>query len=113
MSFTVALTETYTATVSVQLPGEKIVRKFDLNFYRKTQEEIESLISRSKSLEFNDKQFCREVVAGWNDKQVLDEEGNSVEFNTEALYQLMSIYPVPSSIVEAFYASISGARSKN
>lgn len=113
MSFSVALTETYPATVSVQLPGEKTVRKFELNFYRKTQEQIESLIARAKSQELNDKQFALEIVAGWNDKQVLDEEGNSVEFSTEALYQLMSIYPVPSSIVEAFYASISGARLKN
>lgn len=113
MSFSVALSETYSATVSVQLPGDKAVRKFDLEYFRKSQDEIESLIARAKSRELNDKQFAREIVSGWKDRQVLDEEGNAVEFSAQALEDLMSIYPVPSAIVEAFYTSISGARVKN
>lgn len=113
MSFKIALSETYSSPVSVTLPGEKAPRKFELLFRRKTQSEMQSLAERAADLSLDDKAFCRQVVAGWEDKQVMDEDGESVEFSAQALEALLEIYPVPSSIVVAFYASASGAKTKN
>lgn len=113
MSFKVALTETYAAPVSVLLPGDKSPYKFEIIFHRKTQDEVELLSSQARTKTITDKQFCREIVAGWGGKQVLDEDGTPIEYSTMALEELLCIYPVPASIVESFYASISGARLKN
>lgn len=113
MSFKLALSETYPFTVTVNLPGEKAPRKFDLFFHRKTQSEMQALAERAADLSLDDKGFCRQVVAGWDSKQVTDADGEPVEFCADALEALLDIYPIPSSIVVAFYESTAGAKTKN
>jgi len=113
MAFKLAVSETYPHAVIVQLPGEKTPRKLELDFYRLSQAQLTDLSARSRAGEIDDKQFGREVVAGWSGKAVTDEAGDAIEFNASALEQLLEVYPVPASIVTAFYESIGGAKQKN
>lgn len=111
--FKIAVTESYFAPVEVQLPGVKGKQTFEIEFLRLSQDALNNIVKRAKATEIDDQQFVREVVVGWNSKHVLDSEGQPIEFSKHALDELMNIYPVPSAIVEAYYASISGARIKN
>lgn len=113
MAFKLAVSETYPHDVIVQLPGEKTPRKLVLDFRRLSQEQLADLSARSRGGEIDDKQFGREVVAGWGDRAVTDEAGDAVEFSASALEGLLNIYPVPASIVTGFYESIGGAKQKN
>lgn len=113
MAFKIAVSETYPHAVIVQLPGEKTPRKLELDFHRFSQAALADLTTRSRAGEIDDKQFGREVVAGWGAKAVTDEAGDAVEFSASALEGLLDIYPVPASIVTGFYESIGGAKQKN
>ena len=113
MAFKLAISETYTATVCVALPGDKVEKKFDVEFHRLRQAELDELIGAIKRGEMDDEQFARRVLAGWNARHVLDADGNAVEFSSSALDELLGIFPVPASIVQAFFDSIGGARLKN
>lgn len=108
--FQIAQTESYFAPVTVELPGVKSKQVFDVEFVRLTQDEIASLYEKSRELTIDDKDFCRRVVVGWNG--VSDQHG-AVEFSATALDALLQIYPVAASIVQAYNASLLGARAKN
>jgi hypothetical protein len=111
--FKIAITETYVAPVTVQIPGEKSPRKFDLEFLRRSQAEIEALVAKIKDGALTDAQLCHEVVVGWPARNITDSEGTDVAFSTDALDRLLGIYPLPSAIVQAYFNSISSAREKN
>lgn len=108
--FKIALTETYTAPVTVELPGVKTKQVFDAEFKRLTQDGINKLMARAQEGEIDDAGFCREVVVGWNG--VNDEQG-AVEFSPVTLDALLDIYPLAACIVQAYTSSLSGARAKN
>lgn len=108
--FQIAQTETYLAPVTVELPGVKTKQVFDAEFVRLTQDEIANLFEKARELTIDDKDFCRRVVVGWNG--VNDQHG-AVEFSAAALDALLRIYPVAASIVQAYNASLAGARAKN
>jgi hypothetical protein len=107
--FKTAASETYQHTVSVHLPGEDSPRELALIFKRLKNSEVEALEKRS----LTDKGFAREIVAGWEQNAVGDENGNAKAFSVEALNEVLDFAPVPSRIVFEFYASLSGARLKN
>lgn len=113
MAFKIAVSEIYTHSVNVQLPGEKLPRRLDIDFRRLSQDELAELTRRSREAELNDRQFVALVVAGWGSKAVVDDEGSPIEFSAHALDELLKIYPVAASIVTGFYESIGGARQKN
>lgn len=108
--FKIALTETYTAPVVVELPGSKTRNTFDAVFRRLSQPEIDALLERVKEGALSDAGFVREVVAGW--RGVADENGE-LEFTEANLDRLLEIFPVAGCIVEGFFASIAGAKQKN
>lgn len=109
--FKIATTPSYIAPVTVELPGSKIKNVFDAEFRRLSQDEIQRLNTRVSAGEVDDKAFCNEVMIGW--AGVTDEDGAEIEFSVANLEKLLAIYPVPASIVQAFFASLSGARAKN
>jgi Phage tail assembly chaperone len=110
--FKLSTSETYTAPVTVELPGEKTKRTFEVEFKRLTKPQIQDLYTRASEADKDvDENFCREVVVGWNG--IKDEAGDTVEFSHSSFEQLLAIYPVPAAIVTAFNVSISGARLKN
>lgn len=107
--FKVSTSPTYPHTVSAHLPGEDVPRELALIFKRLKNSEVEALEKRNLS----DKEFVREVVAGWEPNAVGDENGNAKAFSAEALDEVLDIAPLPSRIVFEFYSSLSGARLKN
>ncbi len=113
MSFKISVSESYFAPVTVELPGSKTKNVFDAEFRRLSQDELTGLTAKIKEAGMDDKAVAREVVCGWSAKHVLDEDGNAVDYSTQALEEMLNIYPVAASIVTAFYASISGSRVKN
>lgn len=108
--FQIAQKETYLAPVSVEMPGVKVKQSFDAEFRRLSQAEIKTLYEKARASEIDDAQFCREIVVGWNG--IKDAHGE-VEFSHAALDSLLEIYPLASSIVQAFNTSIEGSRAKN
>jgi hypothetical protein len=108
--FKISLTDTYTAPITVELPGSKMRNVFDAEFLRLSQPDVESLLSRIREGDLDDAGFCRTVVVGW--KGVADDSGE-LEFSPAALDTLLSIYPVARCIVEGFFASLAGAKLKN
>lgn len=108
--FKIALTETYTAPVSVELPGTKTKQVFEAEFRRLSRDEITRLYSRAGESEIDDAGFCREVMVGW--RGVSDETG-PIEFSPAALDTLLAIYPLAACIVQSFNASLAVAKQKN
>lgn len=109
--FDVAITPKYQAPVTAHLPGEAKARQFIAWFKRFEQAEVEDISARAKAGELDDKQLCREVMAGW--EGIRDPSGEPMTFDPANLETLLAVYPVPAGIVQAFYDSISGARLKN
>lgn len=109
--FKIALTETYEHPVIIEIPGDKKRHEFTGTFRRFSQSELDDLREQIQDAQLDDAQFCREVLVGW--KGVRDEDGAEIEFNSGNQDKLLDIYPVASSIVQAFYASIAGAKLKN
>jgi len=108
--FKIAQSETYKQVVVVQIPGSKAKNSFEIEFKRLPQSEVTSTLQRIKDAEITDVDFCREIVLGW--KGVADEDGE-MEFNEENLSVLLEIFPVPRTIVQAYFDSIVGAKAKN
>lgn len=112
--FKIATSQTYFFPVAVELPGDngktsKVT--FDAEFRRLTQTQLEDFTGRVKDGSLTDDAFVREVLVGW--KGVQDEDGNDLPFSEGNRDMLMDIYPVRSSVIKAFFESISGARAKN
>lgn len=108
--FKIALSETYTAPVTVELPGSKSKNVFEAEFLRLSQPDVESLLAKIREGELDDAGFCREVMVGW--KGVSDAEGE-LDFTPVNLDTLLAIYPVSRCIVEGFFASLAGSKLKN
>lgn len=108
--FKIAASETYTAPVTVELPGVKNKQVFDAEFKRLTLGEISKLLAHAANSKIDDTDFCHEVMAGW--KGVSDENGE-LPFSPVNLGTLLNIFPVAACIVNAYTASLSGARLKN
>jgi len=109
--FKIALTETYEHPITVEIPGDKKKHEFVGIFNRFGRDELDAMRARISADELDDKAFSSEVLAGW--RGVRDADGNEMDFTPANLDLLLDIYPVASSIVMAFYASISGAKLKN
>lgn len=108
--FHIAQKETYTAPVVVEMPGVKAKQTFNAEFKRLSQDEINALFGKVKSSEIDDKQFCRDVLAGWTG--VNDADGELI-FSAESLESVLNVYPLPAAIVQAYSESLTGARLKN
>jgi len=108
--FKLAVSPSYFAPVTVALPGAKAKQVFDAEFKRLDATELKDLAARTAAGELDDAGYAREIVIGW--KGVADENGE-LEFSDSNLDRLLDIYPVASSIVQGFFASLEGARAKN
>lgn len=108
--FKIATTTTYTAPVTVELPGSKTKQVFDAEFKRLSQPELTDLTGRIDRKEIDDDTFIDEVLVGW--KGVSDEHGE-MEFTAANLESLLKIYPVGRCIINAFFSSLAGAKQKN
>lgn len=130
--FSIAQSESYDWPVKVMLAGATKPQEFIAKFKRYGQDELKELYQRlddalaasykksrgealdeseQAALEFDDKQFCREVMVGWD--KVKDVNGNAAEFDEDMLELLLNIVPMPATIVTTFRSSLAGAKQKN
>lgn len=105
----------YTAPVHVEVPGDggkldKLV--FTAVFRRLSLSEINDLQTKVTAGELNDDAVARLVMVGWG-KDVLDDDGQPLEFNDASLTALLDIFPVRPQIVRKFFDTITGAKAKN
>lgn len=111
----IAQNPSYTLPVTANLPsddGKTTPVKFTLKVKRLTQQEIESVHERIKDGTLNDEKLCKEVIVGWG-ADVQDENKEPLLFNDDNLQELLSIYPVRPTVVNAFFASLDKAKAKN
>lgn len=108
--FKLAVSPSYFSPVTVALPGDKAKQVFEAEFRRLDADALKALSVKTASNELDDADYARAVVVGW--KGVADEHGE-LEFSDTNLDRLLGVYPVASCIVQAFFASLEGARAKN
>lgn len=108
--FKISASATYTAPVTIELPGSKQKNIFDAEFRRLSQQEVENLMERAREGGMSDAAFVREVMTGW--QGVADESGD-LEFSAANLDKLLAVYPVAACIIKAYTGSLSGARLGN
>ena len=114
MAFILAQSDSYSWPVTVEFPvdgGRFEKQTFDAEFKRLPQSRIEQVIERSNTDTIKDAEFAREVIAGW--KGVTDAKGADVPYSNEALGKLLDVPLVAGAIVQAFFASLTGAKRKN
>jgi hypothetical protein len=108
MAFCLAVKEFYLHPVTVYMQDDKggfTSSKFTVKFRRVPLPEMDSL----KAL--TGKELIQSVVIGWKD--LVDEQGDDVEFTPEHLEQLISIGPAFSAVYDAFWESQIKAKAKN
>ena len=59
----------------------------------------------------NDTEFAREVLVGW--AGVTGDDGQEIPYSVEAARRLLEVPLVAGAIVQAFFASLTGAKRKN
>jgi len=114
MAFVLAQSDSYSWPVTVEFPvdgGRFEKQTFDAEFKRLPQSRIEQVIERSNTDTIKDAEFAREVITGW--KGVTDSKGVDVPYSNEALGKLLDVPLVAGAIVQAFFASLTGAKRKN
>jgi len=112
--FKVAVNEAFWARVSVAVPGDvdKVdTRKFDAQFKRLKQSELDDLMAKVTAGNITDQQLLDQVLLDWRDIQ--DESGEALPFNPDNLAKVCEVFPTRPSIVAAFFKTINGARQKN
>lgn len=114
--FVLSQSDSYSWPVVVELPtdgGKTFKQTFDGIFKRLPQSRIVEIVdelSKEKSaLQYTD--VAREVLVGWSG--VNDNSGEPVPFSQSALEKMLEIATVPSTVVNTFFASHSGAKRKN
>lgn len=129
MAFILDQSDSYSWPVTVKIPqdgGRFRSYTFDVEFQRVTQERREQigrqLLIQKGRLEAGDlegeiltpRQIAAELVVGWSG--ILDSEekdAKPVPFTESTLAQLLNIGDVADAILEAWNASIPGAKAKN
>jgi hypothetical protein len=113
--FKIAQKPTYKWPVTVQIPtdgGRYTKATFTAEFRAMSQKEIDELVLAGRDGD-RDADLCRELLVGWSGVQ--DEDGSEIAFSDEAKDRLLNITYVRHGLLDAFFASITGAgaRRKN
>jgi len=90
--------------------------KFSCQFKRIKQREVEEFQKKFSVTDLNllfeaSRECAHQVVVGWKD--VLDEEGNNIEFNHENLDQLLEIPTLAIAVSTTYITSLTESKSKN
>lgn len=110
MSFKMTQKPTFSTTVTVNVPNDK--GGFDKNtfvakFKRPTMDELQALRESASSNE----DVVRRMLVDWDLKD--GDTNESVAFSQDNLEALLQISPTAFATAQAFWESVSGARSKN
>jgi hypothetical protein len=112
--FKLAVSETFTAPVSLELPGENGIReikKFKAVFERPDQEAVDDLHEKALAGEMDDQKTIDTYMKGWKD--VADQAGTPLEFSADNLARLLRINGARKAIAKAFVDAVYGAPVKN
>lgn len=112
--FRISASPAYWAKVEVPIKledGKEQIMKFDAQFKRVTQEELEELIERGRKGQLPDSQLLDQVWLNW--RGVGDEAGEELTFNATNRARLTALVPTQSCVVKAFFNSIGSARLGN
>lgn len=116
MSFVIKQSASYVWPVAVEFPGDggKIVRQtFDAEFKRLSQSRLKELGEQLTAGDLDDVTVAAEVLVGWPEGAIKDDEGEPIPFSDSALNELLDLPKVATAIVLAFYDSLAGAKRKN
>lgn len=126
MAFVLKQSSTYTWPVTFKLPidgGKYEKQTFEAEFKRLPQARLneiqEQVQARGRASEkgepledaINDQTVADEVLVGWNN--VLDEDGDQVPYTESGKQQLLEVPALASSIIVAFFESVTGQKAKN
>lgn len=116
MSFVIKQSANYIWPVAVEFPGDggKVIRQtFDAKFKRLSQTRLKELGEQLTAGDLDDVAVAAEVLIGWPEGAIKDDEGEPIPFSDSALNELLDVPKVASAIVLAFYDSLAGAKRKN
>ena len=126
MAFVLKQSATYKWPVSFRVPtdGGKYERQsFDAEFNRlpqsrinEIQTEVQARIKAAEKGEaaegdISDISIADEVLAGWDG--IVDDEGEEVPYSKTSKAELLNVPGLAGSIIEAYFESIAGKKSKN
>ncbi|OON62282.1 hypothetical protein B0920_02045 [Massilia sp. KIM] len=116
-----AVNQTYFTPIKVLVPngdGTGTEYKFKAQFKRLPQEELDDLYRRLNPEKLNegeepltDDEVLDRVMVGWAD--VLDKDGEPLEFNEQNLAIVKNISPTRAVLVVSFFDSMKTAKRKN
>jgi hypothetical protein len=126
MAFVLKQSATYSWPVPFKVPtdgGKYEKQTFDAEFKRLPQSRINEIQAevqaRLRATEFgrpfegevSDISIADEVLAGW--AGVVDDEGEEVPFSATSKAQLLNIPGLAGSIIQSYFESIQGKKTKN
>lgn len=121
MSFKLAVSKDFAATVTAEIPGDngrgqKI--SFKVRFKRLSTSEFDALIKSIAATDddgkrlVTDQEVVDEVLCGFGD-DLLDDNGNALEFTPDNVAALCDVHPIRPAIVQAFFEQYVKAKAKN
>lgn len=126
MAFVLKQSATYSWPVTFRMPtdgGKYEKQSFDAEFKRLPQSRINEIQlevqTRLKAAErgepcevdISDMSIADEVLAGWSG--VVDGDGDEVAFSESCKAELLNVPGLAGSIIEAYFESVQGKKSKN
>jgi len=106
--------DTYSWPCTIKLPidnGKYEKHPFKCVFRRLKQSRVKELLDLVAKGKVSDQDVCREVLAGWSG--IEDKDGNEVKFTKTTLTQLIEVPLAATEIGEAYFKSVTGAKTKN
>lgn len=91
--------------------GKTINQTFTAKFPRLPQSQLDSLVQQAQDKAISDDELASQILIGWDG--VADENGQPIEFNPAIRDQLLDIHPTRSSVITAWFDSLSGGKRKN
>jgi hypothetical protein len=126
MAFVLKQSTSYKWPVSFKLPvdgGKYEKQTFEAEFRRlpqarlnEIQDAVQERTRAAKAGEpidgmINDQAVADEILIGWSN--VLDEDGDEIPFTTANKQQLLEVSALASSIIVAYFESVTGNKLKN
>jgi len=126
MAFVLKQSASYKWPVTCRLPidgGRFEKQTFEAEFKRLPQARINEIrvevqrmakaTERSEALEesITDQSIAHEVLIGWSG--VLDDDGDEVAFSASTCEQLLNVPMVAAAVIEAYFDSVTGNKTKN
>ena len=114
MGFTIDQSDSYKWPIKISIPqdgGRMEPSTFDGEFKRVTQSRIREMGEMIDKGELSDYELVAEVLIGW--KGITDSNGEEIKFSQTNLQKLVDVPMAATSIAEAFFNSIAGAKRKN